>query len=176
MLWTAACMLRNRWAEPGDLKRCSLRSRRRTTWCEFSARLFCRKSLLMVTGKPEVLEGSAVGPQLIRRHPFRREALLSHQLAHEPDGSAPISPALNQDVEDLAFVIDGAPEIHPLARDPDDHLVEMPSIARPRTALPQPPCDHRAEFQHPAAHALVGDVEPALGQQFLDVAVAERET
>src|SRR5271169_3317618 len=43
VLWTAACMLRKRWAEPGDLKHCSLRSRLRTTWCEFSARLFCRK-------------------------------------------------------------------------------------------------------------------------------------
>src|SRR5207244_12818548 len=50
--------------------------------------------LLMVTGKPEVLEGSAVGAQLIRDHLFRREALLSHQLAHELDGSAPVSPAL----------------------------------------------------------------------------------
>jgi len=35
------------------------------------------------------------------------EPLLS--LAHELDGRAPVSPALNQDVEDLAFVIDGAP-------------------------------------------------------------------
>ena len=40
----------------------------------------------------------------------------------------------------------------------------MPSIARPRTHLPQPPCNHRPEFQHPAAHVLVGDVEPALGK------------
>src|ERR1700730_17037945 len=117
------------------------------------------QALLMVTGKPEVLEGSAVGAQLIRDPPLRREALLADEL----DGSAPVSPALNQDVEDLAFVIDGAPSIHPLARDPDDHLVEMPSIARPRTTLPQPPCNHRPEFQHPAAHALVGDIEPALG-------------
>jgi hypothetical protein len=30
-----------RWADPGDLKRCILRSRRRVGWCEFSARLFC---------------------------------------------------------------------------------------------------------------------------------------
>jgi len=49
------------------------------------------------------LEGSAVGAQLIRDHPFRREALLAHQLAHQLDGSAPVSPALNQDVEDLAL-------------------------------------------------------------------------
>jgi hypothetical protein len=123
-----------------------------------------------------VPEGSAVGAQLIRDHPFWREALFSHQLAHELDGRAPVSPPLNQDVEDLAFMIDGAAQIHPLARDPDDHLVEMPSIARPRTNLPQPPHNHRPEFQHPAAHALVGDGEPALGQQFLDIAVAQRET
>src|SRR3954451_20773202 len=38
VLWTAACRLRNRCAELADLKRCILRSRRRTTWCEFSAR------------------------------------------------------------------------------------------------------------------------------------------
>src|SRR5689334_9846683 len=30
VLWTAACMLRNRWAEQADLNRCNLRSRRRT--------------------------------------------------------------------------------------------------------------------------------------------------
>jgi hypothetical protein len=52
---------------------------------------------------------------------------------------------------------------------------QCPSIARPRTNLPQPPCNHRPEFQHPAAHALVGDVEPAFGKQFFDIAVANRE-
>ena len=39
--WTAAWMDKKRWADPGDLKRCILRSRRRVGWCEFSARLFC---------------------------------------------------------------------------------------------------------------------------------------
>jgi hypothetical protein len=41
VLWTAAWMLRKRWADRADLNRCILRSRRRTTWWEFSARLFC---------------------------------------------------------------------------------------------------------------------------------------
>jgi hypothetical protein len=36
-------MDKKRWADPGDLKRCILRSRRRVGWCEFSARLFARK-------------------------------------------------------------------------------------------------------------------------------------
>src|SRR4029077_8520444 len=30
VLWTAACMLRKRWADRADLKCCTLRSRRRT--------------------------------------------------------------------------------------------------------------------------------------------------
>src|SRR5690349_18776440 len=37
-------------------------------------------------------------------------------------------------VEDLALVVDGAPEIHLFAGDPDQYLVQMPSITRPRTA------------------------------------------
>jgi len=35
--------------------------------------------------------------------------------------------------------------------------------ARPRTAPPQPSCDNRPEFQHPAAHRLVRHIKPALG-------------
>ena len=162
-------------AEPGDLKRFSLRSRRRTAWCEFSARLFWSQSLLMVAGKSEMPEGSAVGAQLVGRHPPRREALFAEQLAHQLDGRRPVATTLDQDLENLALVVDGTPQLHVLARDPDDHLVEMPSITRPRTRLSQPSCNHRPEFQHPAAHALVGDLEPALGKQFLDIAVAQRE-
>ena|SRR5438132_6835261 len=41
--------------------------------------------------------------------------------------------ALNQHIEDLALVVDRPPQIHPLVGDPDDHLVKMPAIARPRT-------------------------------------------
>jgi hypothetical protein len=34
-----------------------------------------------------------------------------------------VTAALNQHVEDLALVIDGTPEVHPLAGDPNNHLV-----------------------------------------------------
>jgi hypothetical protein len=37
-----------------------------------------------------------------------------------------------------------------LAGDPDHHLVQIPSVARPRTTPSRPPRDHRSEFQHPA--------------------------
>ena len=35
--------------------------------------------------------------------------------------------------------------------------------------------NRRAELQHPTPHRFIGDVEPALGEQFLHVAVAQRE-
>src|SRR5271169_1099574 len=129
----------------------------------------------MVAGKPKMLEGSAIRTQLICRHRLRREALPAEQLAHELDGCAFVPSALNKDFENLAFMIDRAPQVHMLAGDPDDHLVEMPAIARPRTAPPQPACDNRPEFQHPATHRLVRDIEPALGEKLFHIAVAQGE-
>ena len=119
-----------------------------------------------------MLEGGGVGTQLVSRHPLRSEALFAEQLAHELDGCAFVPSALNQDFEDLALMIDRAPQIHMPAGDPDDHFVEMPSIARSRTAPAQRLSDRRSEFEHPTADALIGDVEPALGKQLLDIAIA----
>ena len=81
--------------------------------------------------------------------------------AHHP--TTFVAAGTDQDLEDLALVVDGTPQIHLLARDPDDHFVEMPAIARSRTARSQAPRDRRSEFEHPTANALVGDVEPAFG-------------
>jgi hypothetical protein len=44
------------------------------------------------------------------------------QLAHQPDCRLRISPTLNEHVEDLALVVDGAPQVNPLPSDPDDDL------------------------------------------------------
>jgi hypothetical protein len=58
---------------------------------------------------------------------------------------------LDQQIKDFALVIDGTPEVHAPAGDPHDHLVEMPSVARPRPPLPQAPREERAKFEHPTA-------------------------
>src|SRR5271167_818657 len=100
---------------------------------------------------------------VVGRHPRRREALFAQQLAHQLDGRRPVSTTLDQDLKDLAFVVDGTPQIHVLACDPDDHFVEMPAIARSRTAPSQAPSDRRSEFEHPTANAFVGEVEATLG-------------
>jgi hypothetical protein len=55
--------------------------------------------------------------------------------------------------------------------EPED-FVEMPAIARSRTAASQAPSDRRPEFEYPTANALVGEVETTLGKQLLDIAIA----
>ena len=35
--------------------------------------------------------------------------------------------------------------------------------------------EHRPELQHPSPDCLIGDIQPALGQQILDIAEAEGE-
>jgi hypothetical protein len=85
----------------------------------------------------------------------------------------PISPP--PAVQDLALVIDGAPEIHPLTRNPDNHLIKMPSITRARAPLPQPLRHRRSELQHPPAGRFVGNLEPPLGKEIRHVAVAQGE-
>src|ERR1700680_2009728 len=93
--------------------------------------------LLMTAGQMEIVEGRTVEAQLVGDYQLGCEALLPEQLAHEPQGGALIAPALNQYVEDLALVIDGTPQIHPLAGDANDHLASRAGGSHPH-ALPEP--------------------------------------
>ena len=72
-------------------------------------------------------------------------------------------------------MVNRAPQVHPPAGDPDDHLVEVPASAWAWAATAAASCELRPELQHPAPHCFVGDVESALGQQFLDITVAQGE-
>jgi hypothetical protein len=100
---------------------------------------------------------------------------LFEQLAHQSQGRLGVAPALNKHVEDLAFVVNGTPEVHLLAGDPDHHFVQVPSVARATAAPSKPSRDHRSKLQHPASDGLIGYVEPAVREEILDVSIAEHE-
>jgi hypothetical protein len=78
-------------------------------------------------------ERRSVRAQLVGDQQLRHEALLFEQLTHQPKCCPTVASTLDQHVENLTLVIDGTPQIHPLAGDPHDHLVEVPAIARLRT-------------------------------------------
>src|SRR4051794_15682701 len=131
--------------------------------------------LLVPATQAKSPECCAVGGQLIGDRQLRRETLLLQQLAHQPLGRPFVPARLDQDVEDLALLIDSPPQIHAPAGDPYDHLIQMPAIARMWSPLPQPSRKERSEFQDPAPDRLVGQVEPAFGKELLDIAVAQGE-
>ena len=93
-------------------------------------------ALLMTAGQAELPDRRPVGTQLVGNQQFRREALLPEQLAHQPERRTFVASPLNQHVEDLALMVNRAPQVHRPASDPDDHLVEMPAVARAGAALP----------------------------------------
>jgi len=73
---------------------------------------------------------------------------------------------LDQDIEDLVFLLDSSLQIHAPAGDPHDYLVQVAAIAR-TSPLPQTSREERPEVEHPAPHRFVGQVEPAFGKEVL---------
>jgi len=122
---------RKRWACRADLDRFICRSRRLVGWCEFSARLLsplcwrCSGRQATPSGRypgHDLPLGRRVRLQLVRDHDPRRPALPLQQLAQQPLGRLGVAPALDQNVQHDAVLIDGAPEIVRLAGDPEDDL------------------------------------------------------
>ena len=87
----------------------------------------------------------------------------------DPHRGCFVVPLLHQNIEHLAFIIDGAPQENARAADHGHHLVQMPARAWSRAAHPQPTSEHGAELQDPASDCLVGDVQTPLSQKKLRV-------
>ena len=68
------------------------------------------KPLFVRTAQSQAPERRGIGAQLVGHQQFRRKPLLSEKLAHQPQRRPAVAATLDQDVEDLAFVVDGTPE------------------------------------------------------------------
>jgi hypothetical protein len=56
--------------------------------------------------------------------------LLLEQFSHEFHSRVLVAPSLDQQIENLAFIVDGSPKPELLSANDDGHLVEMPSRRR----------------------------------------------
>jgi hypothetical protein len=77
----------------------------------FGAIVFSKASI-MTAGEAQLPESRAVRAQLVGDQQLRCEALFLEYFAHQPECRLRISPTLNEHLEDLAFMVDGAPQIH----------------------------------------------------------------
>jgi hypothetical protein len=82
--------------------------------------------------------------------------------------------------EDLALMVDGAPQIAGLAGNRHEHLVHVPAPLRDLTqiagsAFSDHACEQASKAIDPKPDALMADIDTALMEQILDVAQRERE-
>jgi hypothetical protein len=102
----------------------------------------------MVGCQTQLPSGRAVGRQLVRLH---------------------------EDVQDLAPTVDGLPQGHTPTLDRDHHLAQVPGCGRSGSQSALVGGKRRPEFENPPADRLIGDVESALGQEFLNISMAQCE-
>ena len=86
-----------------------------------------------------------------------------------------VSLGLDQHIEDLAFGVEGSPEIDHAATNPQIDFLQMPNRVWLWAALAQIRWDHRPKMIHPASNCLIRHRDTSLRKQILGVAEAQRE-
>ena len=117
----------------------------------------------------------AVGDDLVR------PTVALQRLLHERQSRSFVALLCDEALQDLAFVIDRAPQVMPLAIDLHEHLIKMPfpMPETPHAVHPLPANvgrEQRPEPVPPEPHRLVTQANAALEEQVLDVPQAQRET
>jgi hypothetical protein len=95
-------------------------------------------------------------------------ALLLQQLAQQSFGSLLIAAALDQNVENKALLVNGAPQLMLLAGDRDRNLVQVPSVAAARCTPANAVGEFPTECQAPLSDRLVANQDAARRQHLLD--------
>jgi hypothetical protein len=120
-------MDKKRWADPGDLKRCNLALAPSRRLVRILGPIVLAQAPLVPSRQADFGLCRAVRAQLVGHQHIGREALFLEQLAHQFHRCSFIAPSLHEQVENLAFVVNRAPQPELLARNRYGHLIEMPT-------------------------------------------------
>jgi len=86
-----------------------------------------------------------------------------------------VPPALHQDIQHVAVLIDGSPQIRPFPIDGEKDLIQVPLVPTPRATAAEFVRVRLPKLQAPLAHGFVGHDDSALCQKLFDIAKTERE-
>ena len=114
--------------------------------------------------------------QLVGNQAKRNPPLTSQEFAKEALRCPTVASRLHKNIDHVAVLIDGTPQIVPLTIDRDEHFVQKPSIAESTMPSSQSPCVVWSELSAPAAYGLAGDPNSPLRQQILDISQADTES
>jgi len=119
--------------------------------------------------------GGGVALQLVGDEHTRCPTLSLEELAEQALGGLRVAPALDEDIENEAILVDGTPKPMLLPGDADDDLVKVPLVATARRSPTDAVGEFPAEFQAPLPDRLMRHRYAAGGQHLLDHAQAQRE-
>jgi len=130
----------------------------------------------MPTLDPEITRGGVVRSQIVRDQILRQKAIFLQRLAHQFQRCGLIPLGLDQDIQNLPFAIDGAPQLNQAPINPRIDLVKMPRGVWFRSAFAKIGGDFRPEAVNPATHGFIRSCDPAFRQQIFDVAEAQTQS
>src|SRR5712691_7170178 len=101
--------------------------------------------------------------------------MIAERRREKPPRRSGIAPGRDVDVDDLAVLVDGSVDVAPPAGDLHVGLIDVPTIADRMPAGSGRVGEERREALHPPVHRDVIDLDPTLGEEFLDIAIGEPE-
>ena len=120
----------------------------------------------------QLVEHSGVGGSTVSGD-LGRDCAGAQRPGEETPGSGQVTPGRQQDVDDLAMLVNGPVEIGPRASDLHVCLVGEPPVTGSMAARPRRLDELGGEPLHPPVDSDVIDGDAALGQQLLDVPVGQ---
>ena len=120
--------------------------------------------------------GRAIAFQLVGNDHPRHVGQPLQQLAEKLLRRFLVATALDENIQDVAILVDGPPQIGAYSLDGEEDLVQMPLIARPGPSAPQLIGRGLPELPAPIAYRFVRQQNAAFCHELFDVAVAEAKT
>ncbi len=128
--------------------------------------------LPVLDARHDLTLGRSVAAKLVGDQHAGRLPLLLQELAEQAFGGLLVAPALDEDIENKAFLVDRAPQPVLLAGDGEDDLVKVPFVAAAGSSPTEAVGEFPAEFQALLPDRLVGDRKAASRQHLFDHARA----
>jgi hypothetical protein len=119
--------------------------------------------------------GSRVAPEPVSNDAKWLLSLAKQQPAEEFLGSPLVTARLNQDVDHVAVLIHGPPEILLLAVDSNEHFVQVPGVSQSPLPTLQFPRIVGTELLTPQPDRLIRNNNSPLGEQILYISEAQAE-
>jgi hypothetical protein len=124
--------------------------------------------LTMFDPQAHILASCSVGFELVGDQNAGRFGRPLEELSHKPPCGCSVPAALNENVEDEAILIDGAPEPMFPAADRDHNLVQVPFVATRRGLTANAVGIFPTEFLRPAADTFVAHVNAPSSKHLLN--------